>query len=190
MRDMEPLDALDLSAAHVIGILGRVRPEQWAAPTPCTQWDVTELTGHLITTMLVYRDLLGGATAQELLEAMRSQRDVVGDDPVETCQAAADVCAAAFRAPGALERIVHHPIGDIPGEYLLGMRISENVIHGFDLARALGVELVVEDEIVAAVYERMAPIAGTGGVSGYFEPPVPVRDDAPLSDRLMALVGR
>lgn len=184
------MEALDLSADHVVELVARVRPDQWDAATPCAQWDVTELVGHLIATMVAYRDLLSGASSEDLLAAMGAQRAMVGDDPVDACRRAAAECSAAFRAPGALERIVHHPIGDIPGAHLLGIRVSENVIHGLDLASAIGAEVLIEDDLLAAVYERLAPIAGPQGVPGFFDPPRPTTPDAPLGERLLALAGR
>lgn len=187
---MDPFDALDRSAAHVVALVSRIGPDQWGAATPCEQWDVTELVGHMIATMVVYRDLLDGASSDELFAAMRDQRAVAGDDPVEACRRAAAECNAAFRAHGALERTVHHPIGDITGAYLLGMRVSENVIHGLDLATAIGADVPMADALLETVYERMASIAGPEGVPGFFDPPRPSTPDAPLRDRLMALVGR
>jgi hypothetical protein len=46
------------------------------------------------------------------------------------------------------------------------------------------------DELADAVYDRIAPQAGTWHEAGIFDPPVPVPEDAVPQDRLVALLGR
>jgi len=45
---------------------------------------------------------------------------------------------AAFDRPGMLAETFDGPIGPAPGAVLLHMRINENLVHGWDLARATG----------------------------------------------------
>ncbi|WP_405796567.1 maleylpyruvate isomerase N-terminal domain-containing protein [Streptomyces sp. NBC_01506] len=42
----------------------------------------------------------------------------------------------AFEAPGALERMVQAPIGEVPGAVALHLRTVEHLVHGWDLAPA------------------------------------------------------
>ncbi|WP_345033541.1 maleylpyruvate isomerase N-terminal domain-containing protein [Kutzneria kofuensis] len=39
----------------------------WAAPTPCTEWDVRQLVNHVVRGNLNYVALLDGGTAAEFL---------------------------------------------------------------------------------------------------------------------------
>src|SRR5215472_1418991 len=62
MDAMDAMDAVDASAARVVELVGQVRPEQWSEPTPCTEWDVRTLVGHLIATRQGYCALLAGGS--------------------------------------------------------------------------------------------------------------------------------
>ena len=58
---------------------------------------------------------------------------------------------AAFHASGALERPVHHPLGDIAGREFLEFRIFDITLHAWDLASALGTDETIDPELVQAV---------------------------------------
>ena len=53
-----PLNQLGRSLAAVGGLVSNIRPEQWAAPTPCTDWTVRELVSHLVGMNRVFAALL------------------------------------------------------------------------------------------------------------------------------------
>jgi uncharacterized protein (TIGR03086 family) len=188
---VDPLIALEKSTGPLVSMVSTIRPEQWAAPTPCTDWDVRTLVGHLIATTNAYVELLGGASPAYLLDEMAKQRDAGGDDPVAALTSAVDACQRAFAEPGALDRPVQHLIGDVNGARLLGIRISENVIHGYDLATALDVDAGFDDDIVETVYERLAPQADTLPSVGYFNAPnKQLGSDATTVEKLLHIVGR
>jgi hypothetical protein len=54
----------------------------------------------------------------------------------------------AFASPGALERVVQVPFGTVPGEVALHLRITEILVHGWDIAAATG-QRAEFDEAVA-----------------------------------------
>jgi uncharacterized protein (TIGR03086 family) len=190
---MDAVEALDASAARVVDLVQQVRPDQWHKPTPCTDWNVRTLVGHLIAVMQGYFSLLMGAPAVQLYMLMDQQSGAGGTDPVLACKAAVQSVGAAFTEPGALERIVHHPYGDIPGSQLLGMRITENVIHSWDLATAIGVDPGLDDRLVEVAYERLAPRGQSGALytTGYFSAPLrPLPEGATRLEQLVHLAGR
>ncbi|MFL6239751.1 MAG: TIGR03086 family metal-binding protein [Actinomycetes bacterium] len=189
---MDALTALARSSDRLIELAGLVGPNQWDTPTPCPDWPVHTLVGHLIATMDAYRGLLDGAPAAHLAALMSTQAEAGGDDPVAALTTAAGAVQAAFAEPGALDREVHHLIGDISGAELLGIRLSENVVHGWDLAAALGVDLAIDDDIVDQVYARLAPqAAALAAATGFFTAPsrsLPV--NASRLEQVLHLVGR
>ncbi len=65
----------------------------------------------------VYRGSCEGVPVAELRLVLQ-QGGAAGDDPVAACQSVRPV-RAALAQPGALERTVHHAIGDMPGGQLL-----------------------------------------------------------------------
>jgi uncharacterized protein (TIGR03086 family) len=188
---VHPLDALDRSTEPLIALASRIAPDEWSASTPCTDWDVRALVGHLIATNRAYVELLNGAPAARLLELMAGQRTAGDDDPVAALTEAVGSMRAAFAEPGALARSVTHPMGSLDGTQLLGWRVIENVIHASDLARALDVDVDLDASLVDGVYEQLAPMAGALASPGYFNAPTQqLPDDATTIERLLHIVGR
>jgi uncharacterized protein (TIGR03086 family) len=76
----------------------------------------------------------------------------------------------------------------------LQLRIVEAVVHGWDLARAIGRRADFPEEIVQQALQftraQLGRLGSTQGGRGPFAPPEAVADDAPTSDRLAALLGR
>lgn len=157
-------DSLRIATDLFADVVSGVGDDQWNAPTPCTDWSVADLIAHV-------RD------GDRLFAAALS---MPGAGLVE-----------AFSAPGALDRIVSLPIGDVPGSIALHLRIVEALVHAWDLARATGQALsapaaLVEDEIA---FSEMA-LAMLPEDARPFAPSVAVPDDADPLDRLAALLGR
>jgi uncharacterized protein (TIGR03086 family) len=188
---VDPIMALDASAARVVAVVGQVHRSQWSQATPCTDWNVRELVGHLIATMQGHVDLLHGSPASALSRWLERQARAGGDDVMTATADAATSVRAAFTEPGALDRPVHHLIGDVSGSRLLQIRVTENVVHGWDLATALGIPATIDDALAEHVYEYLAPRAETLAATGFYAQPkrIPAAD-ASVQERLLAVVGR
>jgi uncharacterized protein (TIGR03086 family) len=94
---------------------------------------------------------------------------------------------AAFHQPNALDRTVHHRLGDRTGHELLVMRLMEHVVHGWDLARSIGVDPVLDPGVVTTILAAFEADPTMLPRCGY-----PVLDPGDLTgpDRLLALTGR
>jgi uncharacterized protein (TIGR03086 family) len=79
---------------------------------------------------------------------------------------------------------------DFPGEVAGIVALTEVVIHGWDLAVATGQHYDVDPATLDAVLPHVTAIAAEGPVEGLFGPAVPITDDAPLLERVIALSGR
>lgn len=183
---MNPVDdlaaVLDSTSALVAGV------SRWDAPTPCPEWTVRELVNHLVLGHRLFTAVLRGETGGSL-DPRAS--DVLGDDPVAAYRDAVAGLLAAFRQPGVLERVFEVPVGTVPGIVALHLRIVEELVHGWDLARATGQEPKFEDAVVEReISFSAAKLAGLPAERSPFAPPVPVAEDAPPLDRLVALLGR
>lgn len=167
-----------------------VRADQWALATPCTEWTVRDLANHLVAGNEMTAQLLAGADAAAAMEGLHG--DHLGADPVAAWERSSVGEMAAFAEPGALDRTVHHPVGDISGETLLGYRTIDNLLHAWDLARATGGDETLDPDAVAVAWvdlEPMAPIIASVGIFGT-GPSGTVDADAPLHTRLLDLSGR
>jgi uncharacterized protein (TIGR03086 family) len=172
---------LDDAAVLVASVDG----EQWAGSTPCTDWTVRQLVNHLVGGNLLFAAIVDG------LPVDRSPADHLGDDPMAAYRAAAGAVVAAFGRPGALEQLVTVPFGTVPGVVALHLRITEVLVHGWDLARATGGQTAFPDDLVAQELGfTRAALADLPPGRRPFGPPQPVADDAPLIDQLAACLGR
>lgn len=167
--------AIDEGARLVDGI----KHDQWTLPTPCAGWDVRALVEHIIFGHRLFTQTLGGSEPA-------SNGSLATD-----YRSSADAMVAAFRRPGVLDEVVTLPVGDLPAVFALHLRITEAMVHGWDLAHALGEQVKFDDDVVEQeiAFSRPALELLPEGLNA-FAPSQPVEDDAPALDRLVALLGR
>ncbi|HEY2794707.1 MAG TPA: hypothetical protein VGJ28_20265, partial [Micromonosporaceae bacterium] len=87
------------------------------------------------------------------------------------------------------DRIEVYGYGRFGIETVLSMHIVDFVVHGWDVARSIGSDRVPDDELAGLAYEIMKRFP-TDRPNKAFGLMVPIADDAPVVDRLMAYVGR
>jgi uncharacterized protein (TIGR03086 family) len=180
---------LDSVYETVQPLVAAIGSDQWTAPTPCPDWDVRALLGHLVGGNVVFAAALRGVPLAEARQALAG--DPLGADPVTAyAQAAAEV-SAAFELPGVLDRPVTIPFGTVPGSVALHLRIAEALVHGWDLARATGRTVSFPDDVVEqeiAFTRQALPMIPPERTP--FAPSRPVAGDAAPLDRLVSLLGR
>ena len=182
----EPADQLSTALDATEQVIAAVGGDQWSLPTPCTEWNVRDLVDHVVVGNYAFASILRGeppAAAQDLLGS--------GRDLLSAYRDSAASLVAAFRQPGVLERPFTIPFGTVPGVVALHLRITEVLVHGWDLARAIGhvatfPEDLAEQEL-AFSRDKLADVAADRSP---FAPPQPVAEDAPAIDRLAACLGR
>jgi uncharacterized protein (TIGR03086 family) len=171
-------------------VVAGVRPDQYALPTPCTQWDVHALLNHLLGTLSLGQALLADAPPEGTIDpGGLPETDLVGDDPVKTYRLGVE---ALLRAAGgdALARVHQTPLGEMPGAVLGGFTTLDILVHGWDLARATGQDHTLDDELAEVVlgfaHQTLTDEARTPRIG----PAVAVPADAPAGDRLVGFLGR
>jgi uncharacterized protein (TIGR03086 family) len=164
-------------------IVAAVRPEQLDGPTPCGAWTLRQLLGHMVGHNVGW----AAAAAGDPVGAEAWDRlDVT--DPAAEYDAAAAAVAAAFAAPAA-DPIEVYGYGTLPLSTGMAMHIVDYVVHGWDVARSIGYRWHYDEELVDAAYRIMLRFP-TSRPNKAFDVIVPVADDAPVTDKLMAYVGR
>ena len=96
----------------------------------------------------------------------------------------------AAKAPGALEKTVPSPLGDMPGGQLLGAFFMDTLIHGWDLATATGQSTEMPADLAETCFAMFGPMADEIRKSGAFGPRVEVADDASTQVKLLGALGR
>ena len=111
--------------------------------------------------------------------------------PLELFDETAAAQLAAFEAAGALERIVHHPAGDMPGAAFIGFRAGDLLLHGWDFARSTGGDDSLPGELAEAIHAVYLPTADMARTFGIFAATgTEVNDETPIAQRLLVLTGR
>ena len=156
----------------------------------CEGWSIRDLVDHVLGGNRFAVSLLAGRSADEaFIDALEPGFD---GDPVALHRVSATAQHDAFAAAGALDRVVHHPVGEIDGRQFLGFRLGDLVLHGWDLARSTGGDDSLDEELLPAVWEAYQPILGGADARRAFGvgPSGTVPKDAPLRLRLLDMTGR
>jgi uncharacterized protein (TIGR03086 family) len=181
-------EALDLFTDRVHAI----RPDQWEAPTPCTEWSVHDLVNHLTGEQLWVPPLVTeGRTVEEVGDAFDG--NVLGgpdDDRVAVWDRAAGGARKAFRAPGALDRKVRLSSGETAATAYCAQVTADAVVHAWDLSRAIGAEERLPEDLVKFTVREVTPYAADLEKTGLFAAPVEPPPDADVQTKLLSLLGR
>lgn len=160
--------------------------EDWDAPTPDTEWTVRDLVAHVIEEQEWVPYLLAGS----LVSVAKAEIQPLRMDELRAEWDLYSLAATEAWANTPAERLVHLSYDTVTMADYLREQVSDVAIHTWDLARAIGADETLDDEIVEAVWTVFEPQADTLAASGLYAAPVPIPDDAPLQQRLLALTGR
>lgn len=186
MINLEP--ATDILADLVDG----VRHDQLRAHTPCPEMTLGDLLQHVDGLSLAFaaaanKTPLEGKDSEPSADASR-----LGADWRSRIRERLAELAAAWQREQAWTGMTKAGGIDLPGEVAGVVALNEVVVHGWDIAVASGQRFDCEPHLLEAAYGfvRSSVDESPEGTPGLFGPPVPVRDDAPLVDRLVGLSGR
>jgi uncharacterized protein (TIGR03086 family) len=178
------VEDLGRACGAVGDLIADVRPDQWNAPTPCTEWTVRDVVNHLVAMNLVFAALIDDAPMPE------RGADHLGNDPVGTYRASVASLQATFARPGVLERSYPGPLGSATGAERLQIRLYDLLTHGWDLAQATGIPPQMPDELAEQALAFVRDQLSTQPRTGRFAEPQPIDAAAPAIDRLAAFLGR
>lgn len=155
--------------------------DDWSAPAPVGGWTVRDVVGHLVGWFPGFLAAAGVSLPPG---------PAVDDDPVAAWQHQADAVQALLAERG--EEQLSHPRG---GTHRLADAVdrfytADVFMHSWDLARASGQDLALDEGYAAILLEGMRPIEEVLRSSGQYGAPVPVPGEAPVVDRLMGFIGR
>lgn len=185
-------------------VIGQVRPDQLGDPTACTEFDVRALLGHLVSVLRRVAALGRGDNPF----GPDVECGPVGDDGwLEAWSDAAHDVQSAWWDDAVLGRTMRLPWIEDTGASVLTRYLNEVTVHTWDLATATGQRPAWDPEVVALAFDAIRFLAPTGRAQMFaamrdkmpperqddpdpFADAVPVPDDAPLIDRLVAWNGR
>ncbi|MBB3674439.1 TIGR03086 family metal-binding protein [Modestobacter versicolor] len=190
---LTPTSAVRAASDLAAGPLRAVTAGQLTAATPCRDYDVRALVDHLAWAA-VLSQRSATRTPFEHDWSSLTPAPFLDGVPVEQWAAAVpaelDTAADAWADPAAWEGETLMGTAPMPAEVVGPMMLAEFVLHGWDLARAVGAPYDVPAELGAAVLAAVQPLAQMGRDGGWYGPEVPVPADAPAFDRALGLTGR
>ena len=192
MRTIDVMEADAAATRRSVEVVAQVAPSDLGRPTPCADWDLRALLAHMTGQHLGFAASAAGRGTD-----LSVWRPASSPDPVAAYAAAAAEVMTAFAAPGVLDRDFVLPeiprAPSFPGRIAIGFHLVDYVVHGWDVARALGRPYSLDAQVLAATLPiaRAVP-EGPGRLApgAAFAPgrPVPV-DPEPL-DEILLLLGR
>jgi uncharacterized protein (TIGR03086 family) len=173
------MDLLDLysraSGWTLIKVVGAAHDLD--APTPCDPWDVRTLMNHMLETQQYFADSARGLDASppgpqppELLSA----------DPTADFADARAETLRIFGEDGVVEKTGP----------ALGIAFADQLLHGWDLAKASGQDATMPEDLAEAAYRAIHGKFTDEQRAGTFGPEIPVQADAPAQARLLGYSGR
>jgi uncharacterized protein (TIGR03086 family) len=172
-------------------IVASVRPDQMDDLTPCKSWKVRDLLNHMIDAPTFAATVMetGDWTNDSGESFDHASGDYLADYDAATAHA-----IAAFRADGALSRMVKLPFGELPGAAFASIATGDAFVHGWDLAKATGRPTDFDPELAGEILVAVRPMLpdqmrGSDGLAP-FGPEIKVSAEASPGDKLAAFLGR
>ena len=177
--------------SYTLGVCALVEPEEIALPTPCAEWDLGMLLGHLSDSIADLETALrtGGLD----LDRPPDPPDPGAGDPVEAIRerAAGLLCAVyCYEGPESFVTVGGLPM---PAGLVTCTGAVEIAVHGWDVSAARGrAGRGVVQPIPAALASRLLELCPllVAGREGLFAVPVEVPAQASPGDRLVGYLGR
>jgi uncharacterized protein (TIGR03086 family) len=181
--------AMDVTA----GIVASIKPEDLDNPTPCAGWRLRDLLAHIIGQ---YHGFAAAASGKPTgIEAFRPRP--VTADPVASYLDAAAVVTEAFAEPGVLDRRFSLPEiragGSFPAAMAIGFHLVDEVAHGWDLAKSIGVPVEFDEQVSEAALSIALQVPdepASRGEGSAFAPAHRADPSLAILDRIVALLGR
>ncbi len=167
-------------------VLGSVRHSDWAAPTACPAWSVSQLLNHVVATLTKFSDFAEGRT-----DAPRTPSgDLLLPDAASAFAAARGRAVEAWTNVDP-SRSCRLPFGDFSAARAAAIAAFDVLLHAWDLARAVDIPVPPPSErliaVASSVAERLVTAEAIG--HGFYARPEATREGAGWED-LLRRTGR
>jgi len=171
----EPAAVWQQAADYFEAKLSEVGDDQWSAASGCGEWSVRELVDHAVFWQANLGSVIGADTsAEQGWPTIKSK------------------IAGALADPAALEGVIEDgPMKGMPKHQGMGFATADVLLHGWDLARAIGADDTMPADAVEAVMLGMSRVPEKMlRQPQMFGPAIEVGDDASAQDKLLGFTGR
>ncbi|WP_245689089.1 TIGR03086 family metal-binding protein [Streptomyces chattanoogensis] len=177
-----------------VAVVRQVTRSDLPRPTPCSAWTLAELLAH----MTVQHRGFAAAARGDGQDPAHWRAGPPAQDPVAAYAAAADDVIAAFAGTDAPDRLFALPeftaSQRFPATRAIGFHFIDYVVHGWDVARTLGLPYAPDPALLRAALP-IAEAVPTGddhrlAPGSAFRPGLPAGEGAGLLDRILTTLGR
>lgn len=180
----DAVELLERALGYTRVVLPAITDADLVRPTPCAAWTLGDLLAHMEDALDAFTEAAGGTLGRQL-------------PPVPAICAAARAGRIRDRACALLGAWAASPPPgivvegrEVPSELILGAAALEITVHGWDLARGLGLRHPLPDPLATRLLDVARLVVDPADRVVRFAPPWPVPPDAPAGDRLLAWLGR
>lgn len=165
-------------------------PSQLSLQSPCTDWSVRDVINHITGGATMFAVCVEeGSVPDDLLGTLMGG-DNLGDDYVGAWTVASTRAISAFEAPGALDKMVKLPFGEMPAGVAINIAIFDVLTHAADIAKATSQTIEDTPLVDTALEVGKQMISPELRVPGVFGPEQTAPEGASSADRLLAFAGR
>jgi uncharacterized protein (TIGR03086 family) len=188
MHDLGP------AARELSRLVGDVRDDQLGEPTPCTTYTLGDLLQHV--RLLAEAFTVSGRKEQPAGGSQpppEGDASLLPDDWRQQIARWLDQLAETWTDPAAWEGTAWIAGFEAPASAVGITAANEIAVHGWDVARASGQRIVLDDAALAPSREFVAMMSGPGSEQARgdaFGPPLPVPEGASALDEVVAGNGR
>lgn len=183
-----------------VDVVSVVTTDDLSKVTPCVGWSLADLLTHMTVQHLGFAAAARGHGADLAIWQPDTVAEAVAADPAGTYSAAATTVLDAFAgadvldAPFALPEF--GPGATVPGSMAIGFHYVDYVVHGWDVARAMGQPFELPGDVVSAAVPLALAVpdgdfrTAESAVFGPAIPAVPSQEPTNDLDRILAYLGR
>ncbi len=186
----QPFPDLHPAARGVAALLDGIGDQQLSDPTPCPEYAVRELLGHIVGLSTAFRDAGRKDLGPTTETAPGTVIPVLEDDWRTVLPRRLDELAEVWTAPEAWDGDTQAGGLTFPAAIAGRVALNELVIHGWDLARATGQAYDPDKASLEVSCDMVKPSDGDEGRDEIFGPVVEVPEGASLLDRVIGFSGR
>jgi uncharacterized protein (TIGR03086 family) len=197
------IELLAGAISYLLGVCAPIAASEMTLPTPCRDWDLAKLLGHLCQSMA---DLETALRTGRLDLDLEEPAGRAGGDPVEALRDGAAQLLCAGYCYGGPECFVAVGGLPMPAGLVACTGAVEIAVHGWDVSAARaragcaragcaragcdgGISRAPIPAMLATPMLRLSPLLVTGR-EGLFASPVEVPAEASPGDRLVGYLGR
>jgi uncharacterized protein (TIGR03086 family) len=153
--------------------------DAWDAQSPCEEWKARDVLDHVL------------GSQRAVVKAVTGTEPAASGDPKAQWRETYAAFKDAVQQPGALEKTMPGPMGEMPVEQMVGRFLATDVlVHTWDLARAVGGDERIDADACAQSHKGLLPMDAMLRGRGVFGDKVEPAPDADEQEQFLNFVGR